>query len=167
MRHLLTVEIGGRYLVVPKLVGAMLIVISIILLLGATADILQTWDHAKDIYNKCLGGVLSMGETDPVAREVRYQTCILKGISAGIYVYRPEDGILDSMRAEAFRAIAPKVAAWLFWFLMLVISLLIYQTGKLLVLAEEKVEVKEKEKEEKEEAKARKKRSTRRSRKKR
>ncbi len=144
MRHLLTIEIGDRYLIIPKLVGTMLIVVSVLMLLGATADIFQTWDHVKDIYNKCLGSVLSMGTTDPIAREVRYQTCILKGIATGIYVYRPEDGVIDAMRAEAFKALVPKIAAWLFWVLVLIVAIIIYQTGKLLVITEETVKTKEK-----------------------
>ncbi len=130
MRQLLIVEVGDRYVIVPKLIGAMLIAISIIMLLGATVDIFQTRDRIKDVYDKCLGSFLSIPTDSEIATELRYQTCVLKGIAAGVYVYSPDDGLVEARAMEEWDLMLPKVAAWLFWALVLIVAILMYQTGK-------------------------------------
>ena len=136
MKEILTVHVKGRYIVIPKLIGAFFIIVAALMLVYASLDAVTAWDRVKDI-RSCVAGIYSAD--DPVAA---YQTCIMKGMAAGVYVYTPER--LSPEKAavpdeEFWAVMMPKFAQWLFWVVILIIAILMYQWGKLVIPVEEKV----------------------------
>ncbi|HID08986.1 TPA: hypothetical protein EYP13_02035, partial [Candidatus Micrarchaeota archaeon] len=83
MRNVLTMKVRGRYIVVPKLIGAFFILISALMLVYASLDAVTAWDRVKDV-RSCVSGIY--GTKDPAQA---YSVCVLKGIAAGVYVYTP------------------------------------------------------------------------------
>ena len=149
MRELLAVEVGGKYVVVPKLIGAMLVVIAAIMIVYATADVVLAWDRIKNV-EYCAADAKSM--TDELASIQAYQTCALMAVSMGIPIRYDGRAVPDE---EKWDIMLPKVAAWLFWITVLIIAVLIFQTGRLIFpVREERVErIEAKEQEKKEEKK--------------
>ncbi len=136
MREMLTVNVKGRYVVVPKLIGAFFIIVSALMLVYASLDAVTAWDRIKDL-RSCVSGIYS---ADNVVQA--YSTCVLKGISAGVYVYTPNmknPGISAVPDEEFWAVMTPKLAAWLFWVVILIVSILVYQWGKLVIPVEERV----------------------------
>ncbi len=129
MRNIMVVRVGSRYLVVPKLVGATLVLIAIIMLVVATADIVLTWDRIKAV-ESCVyvAKAAGNGEGDSLAALTQLQTCAILGRQAGVQIRLDGKAVPDE---EKWNAMLPKVAAWLGWVLLLVIALLIYQSGRL------------------------------------
>ena len=137
MRELLTVEVKGRYFVVPKLVGAFFVFIALLMLVHASFSVLTAWDQVKDI-RSCVEGMYTDGGNLAQA----YSLCVLKGIAAGIYVYAPAPGA-PGMSAvpteEVWSVLLPRVAWWLFWVLVLILAIIVYRAGKLYVPIREEV----------------------------
>ena len=136
MKEMLTVHVKGRYIVVPKLIGAFFIVMAALMLVYASLDAVTAWDRVRDI-RSCVAGVYSAD--DPV---VAYQTCVMKGASAGVYVYTPNmrDPGKEAVPDEEFWAVMmPKLAQWLFWVVVLIMAILVYQWGKLMIPVEEQM----------------------------
>ncbi len=129
MRELMTVQVGGRYIVVPRFIGATLVIIAVIMIVVATADVVLTWDRIKSV-EKCVYSARAAGNGDELAALTQLQTCAILGQQAGVEIRldRNEKAVPDE---EKWNAMLPKVAAWLGWILLLVIAILIYQTGRL------------------------------------
>ncbi|HIP74277.1 MAG TPA: hypothetical protein EYH23_00965 [Euryarchaeota archaeon] len=136
MKEMLTVKVKGRYIVVPKLIGAFFILISALMLVYASLDAVTTWDRIRDL-RSCVSGIYSA--EDPADA---YSVCVLKGIAAGVYVYTPNfmDGGARSVPDEEFWTVMmPKLAQWLFWVVVLIVAILVYQWGKLVIPVQEEV----------------------------
>ncbi|MDN5358550.1 MAG: hypothetical protein PWP76_393 [Candidatus Diapherotrites archaeon] len=138
MKEMLTVRVKGRYLVVPKLVGAFFVVVAALMLVYASLDAVTAWDRVQDV-RSCASGIYS----DEEKIVDTYQLCVLKGMAAGVYVYPPQrfDGGKSAVPDEELWAVMmPKLAAWLFWVLVLILAVLLYQWGKLVIPVEEQVQ---------------------------
>lgn len=136
MNEMLTVKVRGRYIVVPKLIGAFFILIAALMLVYASLDAITAWDRVRDV-RSCVSGIY--GADDPAQA---YSVCVMKGMAAGVYVYTPN--FMDaSVRAvpdeELWAVMMPKLAQWLFWVVVLIIAILVYQWGKLVIPVEEEV----------------------------
>ncbi len=137
MRELLTVEVKGRYFVVPKLVGAFFVFIALLMLVHASFSVLTAWDQVKDI-RSCVDGMYTDGGNLAQA----YSLCVLKGIAAGVYVYAPSPaapGMSAVPTEEVWSVLLPRVAWWLFWVLVLILAIIVYRAGKLYVPIREEV----------------------------
>ncbi len=122
-------RIGKRYVVVPKLLGLLLALMSVLFFLGATMDLVVSWDKIKDV-KTCLKNYNSTNE---------YLLCSVKAVAAGVYPFPTGVDYFDK-----FAVLAYKSGVWVFWVFVLVVSLLLYQTGKLLEFTGT-IEVKEEE----------------------
>jgi len=147
MKRLMTARVGGRYIVVPKLVGLVLVLVALLFFFSATIDLIVTWDKIKDV-DSCIKGVIQTGD------EMGYLVCSVKALAAGVYPYTTG---VDKM--DVWAVMASKAAAWAFWVVVLIVALLIYYTGRLFEIEEEVVETKE-VKEEKEKGRRGRKRTT-------
>ena len=157
MKRIMTARIGGRYVIVPKLVGLLLVLVALLLFVGATADLFVSWDKIKDL-KECVASTATAGD------ETGYLICTVKAASLGLYPFGEKIDHLD-----IWTVMSQKAAVWVFWVLVLVIALVIYQSGKLIELEEEIMETtvpEEKTKEKKTEKKTTRKRTTRRTKKK-
>ncbi len=128
MRHYLTARLGRRHIIVPKLVGMLLTLIALFYFLSATIDLVLTWDKLKDVQN-CLKTVATTGN------EGEYLICTLKASIVGLYPFetRVDEG-------DVWRIMIGKAAAWIFWIFVLVFSLVVYRTGKMLEIEIEATE---------------------------
>ena len=156
MKRIMTARIGGHYVIVPKLLGLLLVLVALLLFVGATADLFVSWDKIKDVKD-CLMSTASKGD------EMGYLVCTVKAASIGVYPFGEKIDHLD-----VWAIMSQKAAVWVFWVLLLVIALVIYQSGKLIELEEEIMETtipetpeKKEKKEEKEEKKTTRKRARR------
>jgi len=130
MKEIMAVQVGGKYLVVPKLIGAMLVVIAAIMIVVATADVVLTWDRIKAV-EKCVINAELAGngsQSAELAALTQMQTCAILGQQAGVQIRLDGAPVPNE---EVWNAMLPKVAAWLWWILVLIIALLVYQSGKL------------------------------------
>lgn len=136
MRDIMAVRVGSKYLVVPRLIGATLVLIAIIMLVVATSDVVLTWDRIKAV-ESCVYIARAAGGNggDDLAALTQLQTCAILGQQAGVQIRLDGKAVPDE---EKWNAMLPKVAAWLGWVLLLVIALLIYQSGKLVLPVEER-----------------------------
>ena len=123
MKRVMKAKIGGRYIIVPKLVGLLLVLVALFMFLGATTDLVLAWDKIKDV-KSCLQAV--NGD------EMGYLVCSTKAIAAGVYPFPDGVNYLDKWTVMSYKA-----GIWVFWVLVLVIALVIYQTGKLFEIEEE------------------------------
>ena len=162
MRRIMTARIGGHYMVVPKLIGLLLVLVALFYFLAATIDVVTSWDKMQDVRG-CIQAVhqktLSSTNYQP---EMDTMICEMKALSAGVYPYN--DGV-DYM--DMWKVLSEKSGWWIFWVLILVIALVIYQSGKLFEVEEDLLETTELEapkKEVKKEVKETKKTTTRKTR---
>ncbi len=123
MKRVMKAKVGGKYIIVPKLVGLLLVLVALFMFLGATMDIVVSWDKIKDV-KSCLQAV--NGD------EMGYLVCATKAVAAGVYPFPNGINHLDKWTVLAYKA-----GAWVFWVLILVLALVIYQTGKLFEIEEE------------------------------
>ena len=134
MKEALKVRVWDRYIVIPKLIGATFILISVIMLVYTSIAAFAAYDHVRDI-RACVAAAQTAAE---------YSVCVQKGIAAGIYVYAPKDfdpGYTAVPSDELWSAILPQLSWWLFWLAVLVISIVIYRVGKFMIPVEESVAV--------------------------
>ncbi len=117
-------RIGGRYIIVPKLVGLLLVLVALMFFVGATIDLVMSWDRIKDV-KQCIEGAVASEDTSA------YQICAIKALAAGIYPYADGINVMDK-----WGIMLQKAAVWVFWVLVLVIAFVIYQTGKVLEFEE-------------------------------
>ena len=138
MRRIMTARIGGHYMVVPKLIGLLLVLVALFYFLAATIDVVTSWDKMQDVRG-CLQAVhqktLSSTDYQP---EMDILICEMKALSAGVYPYN--DGV-DYM--DIWKVLSEKSGWWIFWVLVLVIALVIYQSGKLFEVEEDLLEATE------------------------
>lgn len=135
MKRIMTARIGGKYIIVPKLLGLLLVLVALLLFLGATIDLVVTWDKIKDVHF-CLEGAKQAGD------EMGYLICSVKALAAGVYPYSSGVDYMD-----VWGVMSVKAALWFFWVFLLVIALVIYQSGKIFELEEEVMEPVEETKE--------------------
>ncbi len=134
MKEALKVRVWDRYLVVPKLIGATFILISVIMLVYTSIAAFAAYDHVKDV-RACVAAAQTAAE---------YSVCVQKGMAAGIYVYAPKDFDPEHTAVpsdEVWSVILPQLSWWLFWLAVLVISIVIYRVGKFMIPLEESVAV--------------------------
>ncbi len=134
MKEALKVRVWDRYLVVPKLIGATFILISVIMLVYTSIAAFAAYDHIKDV-RACVAAAQTA---------TQYSVCVQKGMAAGIYVYAPKDFDPEHTAVpsdEVWSAILPQLSWWLFWLAVLVISIVIYRVGKFMIPVEESVAV--------------------------
>jgi phosphotransferase system glucose/maltose/N-acetylglucosamine-specific IIC component len=144
MRRIMTARIGGHYMVVPKLIGLLLVLVALFYFLAATIDVVTSWDKMQDV-KSCLQVVHEKALADADYQpEMDTLICSTKALAAGVYPY--SDGV-DYM--DMWKVLSEKSGWWIFWVLVLVIALVIYQSGKLFEVEEdvlETAEVKEEKK---------------------
>ncbi len=154
MRRLLTLRIGGRYVLVPKTVGMFLILISLLMTFSSILDAVSSYDRIKDV-QRCLESVPVADVGKDALATSTYLVCLSKAGIAGVYPFG------DRIDDADFWSVMSKSSAYvLFWFLVLVISVFIYQTGKLFEVEEieEKETVEESEEPKEEQKKTRRRR---------
>lgn len=142
MKHYLTAKLGTRHIIVPKLAGMLLTLIALFYFLASTIDLVITWDKLKDVRD-CLKTVATSGS------EGEYLICTIKASMVGLYPFETK---IDE--GDMWRIMIEKAATWIFWILVLVFSLVIYRTGKMLEIEIEERARKLKEQEQTEEIKS-------------
>ena len=127
MREILIARVKGKEIVIPKLLGLLMLIMSAFFFAASTADIIVTWDKIKDV-KACLNA----------ATETTYYVCELKALSAGIYPFYPltDSDMYVSLGMDKLRLMSEKIGVWFFWITMIAVSLIIYRTGRLVTVQE-------------------------------
>ncbi|NPA77168.1 MAG: hypothetical protein GXN93_05460 [Candidatus Diapherotrites archaeon] len=132
MKEALKVRVWDRYIVVPKLLGATFILISVIMLVYTSINAFTAYDHVKDV-RACVASAQTVAQ---------YSVCVQKGMAAGVYVYTPKDFDPEQTAVptdELWSAILPQLSWWLFWLAVFVMSIVVYRLGKFMIPVEESV----------------------------
>ncbi len=132
MREALKVRVWDRYIVVPKLLGATFILISVIMLVYSSMQAFAAYDRVKDV-RACVSSASTVAQ---------YAVCVQKGMAAGVYVYTPKDFDPSNTAVpsdELWSAILPQIAWWFFWLAVFIVSIVVYRMGKLMIPVEEAV----------------------------
>ena len=128
MARVIYYTLGGREMHVPKLVGAFVIFIALLMFFKAGADMIDSWDNIKFV-NNCLE--VAVGD------EGKFLECQDQALKSMNVFVRPGQ---DSLNNKQFAmGILPPVSWLLFWLVILGLGLFFYRTGSFVVPLEERI----------------------------
>lgn len=133
MRRIMFFKIAGQNVHIPKLAGAFIIFIALLMFFQAGALMIESWDNLKFV-NNCLQTSQGYGPTFEACQEYAFDT--------GLTVRPGQDELNTKQYAVG---LFPPIASLLFWLILLGLGIVFYKTGNLVVPIEQSVtEVKEK-----------------------
>ena len=125
MHKIMYFRLGGRDVHVPRLIGAFLIFIALLMFFKAGATMVNSWDDIKQT-NSCLGVLGASPEYTP-CRDFAMQSLDIS--------IRPDQTSLNSKQWAA--ALFGPIASLFFWLVILLLGFTLYKTGNFVVPIEE------------------------------
>jgi len=123
VRRIMFFRIGGKNLHLPKLIGAFLVVASLLMFFNAGALMFESWDNVKFL-NKCL--------QDPNAFPQGF--CQQSAYYAGVFV-RPDQDSLGVK--QTWSLLLEPIASLFLWLIGLLVGAMLYLSGKIILPIEE------------------------------
>jgi len=138
LKRIITYRFAGTDVHIPKLIGAFVLVAALLMFIGASAKMFDSWDQVTN-WQDCAV------EANIIDDASKYNDCRLAlYYNTGVY---PDYGDAKLSMRQLGSIIMTPVAEIFFWLAVLFLGSILYRTGRLeLPIEETIVEIKEKQK---------------------
>lgn len=150
MRRLIFLKVAGKDVHLPKLVGALILTVAVLMFVKASADMFDSWDNMK-AFESCMGSVGKCDTTpaddiwtvqDPCQEnewQDDYDACRYDLYDATGTFLRSGQTKLTSR--QFWSGLLAPIAGFFFWLAMLFVGWVLYKSGQLVLPIEETVRI--------------------------